>query len=142
MARPYSMDLRKRVVSAVQQRGMSCQAAARRFELAPSTVIGWIAQFRTKGHINPGQMGGHKPRVLSGAHRLWLIERCKSRDFTLRGLVAELAAKRGLKVDYRSVWEFVHAEGLSFKKNTSARRTKSSRRAKKARPLGKLSEAH
>jgi putative transposase len=33
----------------------------------------------------------------------------------LRGLVAELAA-RGLKVDYRSVWEFVHAEKLSFKK--------------------------
>jgi hypothetical protein len=33
----------------------------------------------------------------------------------LRGLVAELAA-RGLKVDYRSVWEFVHAEKLSSKK--------------------------
>jgi len=136
------MDLRKRVLSAVQQRGMSCQAAARRFELAPSTVIGWVAQFRTKGHINPGQMGGHKPRLLSGEHRLWLIERCKSRDFTLRGLVAELAAERGLKVDYRSVWEFVHDEGLSFKKNTSARRTKSSRRAKKARAVGKLSGAH
>jgi hypothetical protein len=29
----------------------------------------------------------------------------------LRGLVAELA-ERGLKVDYRSVWEFVHAEKL------------------------------
>jgi len=141
MARPYSMDLRKRVVSAVQRRGMSCQAAARSFELAPSTVIGWIAQFRQKGHIKPGQMGGHKPKVLRGEHRLWLIERCKSRDFTLRGLVAELAAERGLKVDYRSVWEFVHAEGLSFKKNTSARRTKSSRRAKTAHPVGKLSEA-
>jgi putative transposase len=31
---------------------------------------------------------------------------------TLRGLVAELS--RGLKVDYRSVWKFVHAETLSF----------------------------
>jgi transposase len=29
----------------------------------------------------------------------------------LRGLVAELAG-RGLKVDYRSVWEFVHTEEL------------------------------
>ena len=43
-----------------------------------------------------------------------MLERIK-RDFTLRGLVAELA-ERGLKVDYRSVWEFVHAEKLSFKK--------------------------
>ena len=37
-------------------------------------------------------------------------------DFTLRGLVAELA-ERGLKVDYRTMWAFAHAEGLSFKKN-------------------------
>jgi len=33
----------------------------------------------------------------------------------MRGLVAELAG-RSLKVDYHSVWEFVHAEKLSFKK--------------------------
>jgi transposase len=32
------------------------------------------------------------------------------------GLAAELA-ERGVKVDYRSVWEFAHREGLSFKKN-------------------------
>jgi hypothetical protein len=35
--------------------------------------------------------------------------------FTLRGLVAELA-ERGLDVDDRTVWNFVHREGLSFKK--------------------------
>jgi putative transposase len=87
-------------------------------------------------------MGGHKPKVLRGDHRLWLIERCKAREFTLRGLVGELAAERDVKVDYRSVWEFVHAEGLSFKKNSSARRTESSRRSKKARAVGKPSEAH
>jgi hypothetical protein len=34
-------------------------------------------------------------------------------------LVAELA-ERGLTVDYRSVWEFVHAEKLSFKKSVVA----------------------
>jgi putative transposase len=33
----------------------------------------------------------------------------------VRGLVAELA-ERGLKVDYRTMWEFVHAEKLSYKK--------------------------
>jgi putative transposase len=32
-----------------------------------------------------------------------------------RGLVAELAA-RGMRVDYKTVWEFVHAEGLTHKK--------------------------
>jgi transposase len=101
---------------AVEREGMSRQATARRFGVAPSTVIGWVAQFRAKGHIEPGQMGGHKPKTLSGEHRIWLLQRCKAGDFTLRGLVGELAAERGLKVDYRSVWEFVHAERLSFKK--------------------------
>jgi putative transposase len=33
----------------------------------------------------------------------------------LRGLVAELA-DRGLKVDYRTVWKFIHGEKLSHKK--------------------------
>ena len=60
---------------------------------------------------------GHDERSgeVSGAWRDWLIERCRKQAFTLRGLVAELA-ERGLEVDYRSVWEFVHAEGLSYKK--------------------------
>jgi putative transposase len=141
MGRPYSLDLRERAVAAVEREGLSRHAAAHRFGVAPSTVINWVRQFRDKGHVRPGQMGGYKPRAISGAHRVWLIGRCKKGDFTLRGLACELAAERGLKVDYRSVWEFVHAEGLSYKKNTSARRAGSSRRKKNARPMGKLSAA-
>jgi transposase len=40
----------------------------------------------------------------------------------LRKLTQELAA-RGIKTDVRAVWAFVHAEGLSFKKNAPAGRT-------------------
>jgi hypothetical protein len=47
------------------------------------------------------------------------LRRIKDSDFALRRLVAELA-ERGLKVDYPSVWEFVHAEKLSFKKSVVA----------------------
>ena len=65
------------------------------------------------------QGGGHKPKAISGEHRVWPLRRLKDRDFTLRGLVVELA-ERGLKVDYRSVWEFVHAEKLSLKKSVAA----------------------
>jgi putative transposase len=43
-----------------------------------------------------------------------LLERTNARDFTLRRLLAELA-EHGLKVDYRSVWNFVHSEKLSSK---------------------------
>jgi putative transposase len=83
-------------------------------------------------------MGGHKPKKLSGAHRDWLLERCREKEFTLRGLVDELA-ERGLKVDYRSVWEFVHAEKLSFKKNRARQRAGSPRRGAQANSMGQVS---
>jgi putative transposase len=115
MAKPYSMDIRERVVAAVEHEGMSRHRAAARFGVSYSAAIDWLKRFRTTGSVAPGQMGGHKPRKISGSHRDWLLERCRTKDFTLRGLVVELAA-RGLKVDYRSVWEFVRGEKLTHKK--------------------------
>ena len=138
MGRPYSLDLRERAVAAVEREGMSRHAAARRFGVAASTVINWVCQFRTEGHVEPGQMGGHKPKAISGEHRVWLISRCENGDFTLRGLVGELAG-RGLRVDYRQVWEFVHAEDLSFKKNRARQRTGSSGRRAKTGAMDKVS---
>jgi transposase len=115
MARPLSIDLRERVVDAVVRGGLSCRQAAARFGVGVSTVIAWVARFRATGSVAPGRMGGHRPKKLIGPWRAWLLARCREGDFTLRGLVAELA-DRGLRVDYRTVWEFVHAEGLSHKK--------------------------
>jgi transposase len=139
MARPYSVDLRERVIAAVDRDGMSRHQAAARFGVAVSSAIKWVQRFRRTGSAAPGRMGGHKPKAIAGAHRDWLIERCRARDFTLRGLVAELA-ERGLKVDYRSVWEFVHAEGLSYKKNRSRPRTGQARHRPTPRAMAALPE--
>ena len=109
------MDLRERVVGAVEQDGLSRRQAAERFGVAVSTAINWVRRSRETG-VAPGQMGGHRPKKIFGAYRTWLVQRCREKDFTLQGLVGELAA-RGLKVDYRTVWNFVHGEKLSFKKN-------------------------
>ena len=134
MGKPYSVDLRKRVVAAIEG-GVSRNQAARQFG---STAIGWMQRVEQTGSVAPGQMGGHKPKAISGAHALWLSQRIRAGDFTLRGLVAELG-ERGLKVDYRSVWEFVHAEKLSFKKKRGGWRTRSARRGAAARPVDKVS---
>src|SRR6266702_676535 len=119
MAKPYSMDLRARVVGAVEKDGLSRHEAASRFGVGVSTAINWVRRFRETGSVAPGQIGGHKPKAIRDEHETWLRERIRERDFTLRGLVAELAA-RGLKVDYRAVWNFVHARKLSFKKTVLA----------------------
>ena len=115
MARPFSIDLRERVVAAVEREGLSCRQAAARSGVGASTAIAWVSHYRRTGSVAPGKMGGNRPKKITGAHRDWLLRRCRERDFTLRGLVAELSG-RGLAVDYRSVWAFVHAEGLSYKK--------------------------
>lgn len=132
MARPYSIDLRERVVAAVEQGGLSRRRAASQFGVGISTAINWVRRVRETGSVAPGQMGGHKPKKIRGEHHAWLLERINGvQDFTLRGLVAELA-ERGLKVDYRTVWDFVHAEKLSYKKNRARQRTGPPRRRAQA----------
>jgi putative transposase len=101
MAKPYSIDLRERAVSAVLKGGLSRHEAAAQFGLGVGTVINWVRRFQETGSVAPGQMGGHKPRAIAGEHHAFLVQRIREGEFTLRGLVAELA-ERGLKVDYRS----------------------------------------
>jgi transposase len=126
MAKPYSLDLRERAVASVVEGRLSCRRAAAQFQIAISTVIGWVRRFRETGSVAPGQMGGHKPKAIRGEHETWLRERIRTGgDYTLRGLVAELA-DRGLKTGYRAVWDFVHAEKQSFKKNRARQRAGSS----------------
>jgi putative transposase len=42
MAKPYSLDLRERVVKAVAEQGLSRRQAAQRFGVGASTVIKWM----------------------------------------------------------------------------------------------------
>jgi putative transposase len=128
MSKPYSLDLRERVVAAVEEQGQSRHQAAARFGVAVSTAVHWVRRYRSTGSVAPSQIGGYKPKTLRGEHAKWLIARCREKDFTLSQLVEELQQIRGLKVDRRSVWEFVHAEGLSFKKKLVRKGAGASRR--------------
>src|SRR5262249_36972608 len=122
MGRPYSIDLRERAVAAVEKGGMSRRQAAAQFGVGVSTVIAWVRLFRKTGGVWPGKMGGPKPEGGAREAPLWVFRRATGEEFTIRGLVAEFA-ERGLKVDYRSVWNFVQAEKLSFKKKPRRQRT-------------------
>ena len=126
MGKPYSMDLRERVVAAVMTGGLSCNQAAKQFGIGVSAAIHWMKRLRETGSVAPGKVGGGG-KVVSGKHEVWLLQRIQDGEFTFRGLVGEFA-ERGLKVDYRSGWEFVHAEKLSFKKKHGGWRAQSSRR--------------
>jgi len=135
MTRPCSMDLRERAVARVLA-GQSVRSVAATLSISAASVVRWSQRHRRTGSAAPGKIGGHLRPVLDG-HRDWLLERAK-RDFTLRGLVAELA-ERGVKVDCVQVWRFVHAEGLSFKKNRAARRAAAARGRPASRAVAQVS---
>src|ERR1700733_6063471 len=110
MGRAYSNDLRERVVRAVIKGGLSRHQAAAQFGVGISTAINWVQRFQETGSVKPAQIGGYRPKKIGGPAP-GLVDTGWREDFTVRGLVAELA-ERGLKVDYRTMWELVHAEKL------------------------------
>jgi len=130
---PYSTDLRERAVRRAEA-GETIRSIAAALEISPSCVSKWRKRLRETGALTPGQMGGHRPRTLVGENADWLRARVAEGPFTTRGLTAELAA-RGIKTDRRAVWVFLHAEGLSFKKNRAAGRAVTPGHRPKARPV-------
>ncbi len=121
MGKALSMDLRERAMARLAA-GESVRQVASALDVAPSSVVKWSQRLRATGSCAPAGTGGHPPRKIVGAHEAWLLQRITD-PFTLRGLVVELA-ERGLKVDYRTVWAFVHRTGYSFKKRPSSPRNK------------------
>jgi transposase len=122
MARAYSEDLRERVVSAVVC-GKSCLEAAKRFSVSHSSAIKWSRRKRETGTVAASPMGGRRPRLLVD-YRDWLLSRMVIKpDLTVQALLDELRQQHGVQVCLDTLWRFLKAEGLSFKKNRSRIRT-------------------
>jgi transposase len=125
MARPYSQDLRDRVVAAVAG-GCTCRAVAARFGVSVASVVKWSQRFRATGSAAAAKMGGWRPLVLT-SERDWLLARVAEKpDLTLREVVAELA-ERGTPASYGAVWRFLAREGITFKKKPARQRAGSRR---------------
>jgi len=126
MARPYSQDLRDRVVGSVAS-GRTCRVTAALFEVSVASVVKWSQRWRASGSAAAKPMGGRRPLRLKH-ERAWLLARIAEKpDLTLRAVVAELA-ERGTPASYGAVWRFFRHEGITFKKKNSARQRAGSRR--------------
>jgi putative transposase len=69
MGKPYSRDLRERVVNAVERQGMSRRQAAPRFGVGIKTAIEWVRRYRETGRLSALAMGGRRPKKLVGEYR-------------------------------------------------------------------------
>ena len=64
MTKPYSEDLRERVVRAVEQ-GSSRHGVAGHFDVSVSFVVKLMQRFRATGSFKPGDFGGHREPKLA-----------------------------------------------------------------------------
>ena len=120
MGQPLSMDLRSRLLSAIDG-GMSRRAAAARFGVAPSTAIRWQSQRTTTGSFAPKPQGGdmrshrieeRRDEVLT----LWEAQQ----DITLDELRVALAGI-GLSVANSTLHRFFARHGITRKKRPGTR---------------------
>jgi transposase len=123
MSKALSLDLRERVIAAIDG-GLSCRAAAARFGVSAASAIRWRQLTLKQGDARPGPLGGDRRsgRIEKQADVILALLDAKS-DITLAELQAALA-KRGVLVSGASIWRFFDRRRITLKKS---RRTRTSR---------------
>ena len=126
MAKALSMDLRERVIAAVDE-GMSRRQAAGRFGVSASSAIRWCQLQRDGGDARPAQQGGDRrsKRIEAEAARILRLVK-ETPDITLEEVKADLA-EQGLVFSISAIWRFLDRRNLTFKKSPPTRRSRNVR---------------
>ena len=123
MSKPLSVDLRERVVAAVDG-GMSRRKAAERFGVSISSAIRWTAQRRRTGDVRPRRIGGDKRSGRIEAYAPVILAAVKERpDITLAEL-RELLAGHGVGVAISTLWRFFARRKITLKKSPGMPRSR------------------
>lgn len=115
MGKPLSMDLRERVIGAIDA-GFSRRAAAARYGVAPSTAIRWDNERRTTGSFAPKPQGGDtRSRKIEANAEMIHAALEETPDITLSELCQHLS-ERGFAASISSLWRFFRRHGITRKK--------------------------
>ena len=114
--RAYSTDLKERLVRAVAD-GLPMREAARRFNVAVTTVKRAVVQHRETGSLVRKPIPG-RPRMLRGAQEALLRARLAAApDATLLEHCAWWAEHTGQQVSQTTMWRALHRLGWTHKKS-------------------------
>ena len=130
MARPYSADLRERVLLAHEHGEGGATALARRFRLGLSTVYRWPEDLRREGRRAARPMG-HGRAPLGGAEDVLRALAAEQNDATLAEHAERFAARTGQRRSPSAIRRALRRLGLPRKKSRSvppSRTVRTSRR--------------
>ena len=128
--RPYSRDLRLRVVQAYENREGSMRQLAVRFRLSLSCVRDLLTRYRATGDVAPKPHGGGYPAKLDalGLDALKTLVQATP-EATLQELGTRLATIQQITVSPATISRALSKLGLPRKKNFSRRRAGAARGA-------------
>ncbi len=131
--RPYSEDLRARVIHACEAEGLAHRVVAKRFVVSPSFVEKRLARWRRTGSVAPRPHTGGHPSPLAAVEapvRQWLVAQP---DLTLAEVRTRLAEECTVATSRPARSRWLARVGLARKKRRS---TPSSATARRSRPSG------
>jgi transposase len=115
MSKPYSLDLRARVVASVEA-GASRHEAAERFEVSVSSAIRWVQRHVRFGSVAAKPSGGSTSPL--EAHAPWLLKLIAEHpDLILDEIVAAMH-RHGIAGSRSAVWRFFDRHKISVKKKS------------------------
>jgi transposase len=116
MVKALSVDLRRRVVAAIEN-GLSRHQAAERFGVSASSAIRWHDRLKKQGDVLPQKQGGDRRSDRIEAEADFLLGEIDARpDITLAELQEKLKA-RGISAGIGTLWRFFDRRHITFKKS-------------------------
>ncbi|MBF0561231.1 MAG: IS630 family transposase [Alphaproteobacteria bacterium] len=120
MTKPYSMDLRTRIMRGIES-GQSVRAVGAAFSVSPSCVVKLAQLFRRTGTLEAKPQGGDRRYNKIEAHRAWLLEQISNTpDMTLEEIRERLHGETGMLPSISTIWRFFDRHGISLKKTAHA----------------------
>lgn len=120
--KPYSTDLRTKIVETKHKTNESAQELANRFQVSYSFVNRLLKRYQVTKSVDPLPHGGGKPPLLEPQQLDWvskLVE--EDHDATLQELSDRLLEKTGIKVSIPTMCRLLQKLNLTRKKNSSCR---------------------
>ena len=118
MPKPYSLDLRQKIVNAYDQGDLSQRSLAKQFGVAKSFVQKLLKQRRETGSIAPKVREEQTPPKLNDDHRIILAQLVEvTNDATLAELCHQIHEKTGVRVGVTTMHNTLKQMNLTVKKN-------------------------
>ncbi len=112
----YSLDIRRKVVTAYQLGNTSIRKLAQQFMMSPVTVQKYLNQYRDTQDLTPLKPGPNKPGKLV-PHRDFITQMVADHpDWTLRHYCDHLLEHRQTYSSIGGMCQFLQKENLTFKK--------------------------